>query len=151
MRAAAFFQHQENQNTDGGTATSGSWEDRKITNIISDLNSMISLNAGTGIITAQPGSYIFDAVTPFYGVNLAQSRLVNAVSGAVLLNGTNALAGNGLAVMNISKIQGVLTFSTVTTIKIQSRVQSTQASSGYGLATNLAAEVYTTGSISVLG
>lgn len=151
MRAAAFFQHQEIQNTGGGTATAGSWEDRKLTNVVSDLNSLISLAPLTGIITLQPGVYVFNARTPFYATTRSQSRLVNAATGVVLLPGSNAYTLNGSGIETDSVISGLLTITAATTVKIQSQVQATVADSGYGAANNFTTEIYTTGSISVLG
>lgn len=151
MRAAAFFEHQETQNTYGGTCTAGSWEDRKITNITSDLNSLISLAPLTGIITIQPGTYVFNARTPFYAVSRGQSRLVNAVSGAVLITGSDAYSLNGNGVQVDSVISGILTVTQAITVKIQSKVEITIANVGYGIAANFGTEIYTTGNISVLG
>lgn len=151
MRAAAFFQHQETLGTNGGTATSGSWEDRKITNIISDLNSIISLNAATGVITIIVGTYYFDIRTPFLIVDGCQSRLVDASSGAVLLLGSNAQTTSTTSVQVDSHIKGLVTFSAITQIKVQSRVATTKATNGYGISLGYGTEVYTTGSISVLG
>lgn len=151
MRAAAFFQQQETQNTNGGTATAGSWEDRKINTISSDLNSLISLNPVTGIITLQPGSYVVDIFTPFNRVDRFQSRLVNAGSGDVLILGQTGFTTSSTDISFSSRIYGVLTITTQTTVKVQSQVQSTRASYGYGLAANFASEIYLSGSISVLG
>jgi len=112
---------------------------------------LVSLAPLTGIITLTPGTYVFNARTPFYATTRSQSRLVNAGTGAVLLTGSNAYTLNGNGIETDSVISGVLSITQTTTIKIQSQVQATVADSGYGIANNFTTEIYTSGSISVLG
>lgn len=149
MKAVATFRHTEAQNTNGGTATAGAWENRKLNNVLSDLNLLFSLDAATGIVTTlRAGFYYADFLMPYYNVNRAQSRIIDADSSALLILGSTALCN---AVAGTSCIRGLMQLAQNQRFVIQSRVETSRATDGYGVAANFTTEVYTVGQVSVLG
>lgn len=153
MRAVAILRHQETQNTDGGTATAGSWENRKLTTIQSDLNSLLSLDPVTGIFTFSSDANItFRAELPFYACDRLQTRLVDADTGVVQILGSSHYIPSSVATIGgVSIIQGLITVSRNQRFVLQSQVQTSRATYGYGIAANFTTEVYTTVEIGVLG
>lgn len=151
MRAAAILQHTENSGVSGGAGTSGSWEDRKLNTVQSDLNSMVTLDTLTGIFTfSKAGSYIADFYTIFFACDKGQSRLVDADTGAVIALGISVDSGSADNTTANSRIYGKFTATAGQRMKIQSRVQTSYAAA-YGSTASFGTEVYINGSISVLG
>lgn len=151
MRAVAILQHTENSGVNGGVGTSGSWEDRKLNTVQSDLNYIVALDPLTGIFTfSKDGSYIADFYTIFLGCNKAQSRIVDADTGTVIALGICVFSGAVDSTTANSRIYGKFTATAGQRMKIQSRVQTSYAAA-YGYAAGFGTEVYINGSISVLG
>lgn len=151
MRAVAILQHTENSGVSGGSGTSGSWEDRKLNTVQSDLNSMVTLDPLTGIFTfSNAGSYIADFYTILFACGKAQSRLVDADTGTVIALGITVSSDSTINTNVNSRIYCKFTATAGQRIKIQSRVQ-TSYGAAYGPAASFGTEVYINGSISVLG
>lgn len=151
MRAVAILQHTENSGVNGGAGTSGSWEDRKLNTVQSDLNSMVTLEPLTGIFTfSNAGSYIADFYTILFACNKAQSRIVDADTGTVIALGISVDSHPGDNTTANSRIYGKFTATAGQRMKIQSRVQASYMDA-YGYAASFGTEVYINGSISVMG
>lgn len=151
MRAVAILQHTENSGVSGGAGTSGSWEDRKLNTVQSDLNSIVTLDPLTGIFTfSKAGSYIAEFYTILFACDRAQSRLVDADAGTVIALGISVSSDSTINTIVNSRIYGKFTATAGQRMKIQSRVQTSYANA-YGSAASFGTEVYINGSISVLG
>lgn len=151
MRAVAILQHTENSGVGGGAGTAGAWENRKLNFVQSDLNSIISLDTATGIFTfTAAGKFFADFFTTLFACNSAQSRIVDADTGALILTGTSVITGIADNVSDNSRIVGLITATVGQRMRIQSRINTSYAGA-YGQPASFGTEIYITGSISVLG
>lgn len=133
----AVLEHQEAQNTNGGTATTGSWEDRTINTIV--LNT-IGVTLASNAFTLPPGSYWIEWIAPSIQTNQHQTRLFDvdgaAQVGAGMISGENAV-DNALSTGGVG-----ITITADNSYKLQSQVAATKATVGYGGAGNFTTEVY---------
>lgn len=136
-----YLQDQKSSGTDGGGATSGSWQTRTINTEVADtIGSTLSSNQ----FTLPAGTYKIRASAPAFSCSQHQIRLQNITDTATTLLGTsectNPGAGDGIS---RSEIDGVFTIAGTKTFEIQHRVASTKATNGYGIATSWGTEIYT--------
>jgi len=131
--------------TNGGTATSGSFQTRTINTEDSDGGGIVSISSNQ--FTLQAGTYQVTASVPANYCGRHQSKLRNITDNADTILGSteystsNASAYNG---QSRSFIVGEFTIAGAKAFEIQTRVETTVASTGYGLAANFGvSEVYT--------
>lgn len=124
------YSHQETSGTGGGTATSGGWSTRVI-NTVDVSQTWASLS--TNQITLSAGTYLVEASTPFFQTTNSQSKLRNITdtSDVVLGSSEYALAGLGSA---RSFVVGKFVLAGTKALEIQSFVNSTSLTQGYGVA-----------------
>lgn len=129
--------------TDNGTITSASnWTARILNTTVTDTKGQISsLDTGTGIFTLKAGKYKIRAEAPCFDVNRHRARIRNITSGGTAIYGTSEFSGdNG---QTSSLVIGELTLLVDTELVLESRVQTTKASTGRGVAADFTAtEVY---------
>jgi hypothetical protein len=128
-------------NTDGGTFTQGSWQARLVNTIVFDTQSqVIELNSGTGVFKIKARKYKVRCEAPGFDVNRHRSRLRNITSGGEIY-GTSEFTGD-LGQSN-SVVIGSLNLGVDTEFILESRCQTTKATTGLGNASNFGtAEVY---------
>lgn len=135
------IQDQKSTNTDGGGATSGSWQTRTLnTEVTDEIGSTLTSNE----FTLPIGTYYIEASAPARSVNAHQCRLYNVTDAAVTLYGTSETATSASEVQTRSHIQGRFTIAGTKTFRIEHRVTTTQATNGYGEANGFGGtEIYT--------
>lgn len=130
----------------GGGQASGSWATRTLNTEAVDTDDICTLVANQ--FTLPAGTYTIDGDFQFYNVNSAQCRLYDVTGGAVKTGvGANAIysvavaAAGGNAV--ISSMKDRFTLSGSTTLRIESAVNTTNTTNGWGANTNFGTpEVY---------
>lgn len=135
------IQDQRSSGTNGGAATTGSWETRTLnTEVTDDIGSTLSSNQ----FTLPAGKYLIRASAPAFSCSQHQIRLQNITDATTALLGTvectNPGAGDGIS---RSELNGVLTIAATKTFEIQHRVAATKATNGYGIASSWGTEIYT--------
>lgn len=126
--------------TDGGTATSGSWETRTLQTEDSDVNSIVSISSNQ--FTLQAGTYRIHARVPAYTVDWFRAKLYNVTDAADVLFSDNTSSAANATVHAV--ITGKFTIAGAKAFEIRQRVWTTNATVGRGIASGFAAEIYTT-------
>lgn len=131
------------QNVSGGTFTSGSWQTRDLQTTQADSDALVSLAANQ--FTLQPGRWEVNISAPAYQVARHQTRLQNITDGTTTLLGTSERANSAHFVSRRSYIVGFIFIGAATpkTFEVQHQCSLTRATDGFGVAANLANEVYT--------
>lgn len=125
--------------TDGGTFTSGSWQDRTINTTV--INDIPGASLATNTLTLPAGTYLFLITAPANEVGRHQIKLRNTSDSTDDLVGSSENAPSGTS---HSEITGLLTIAAPKNFKVQHRCQTTKATNGFGIAADFGlSEVYT--------
>tara|TARA_B100000287_G_scaffold223473_1_gene210878 strand:+ start:1007 stop:2530 length:1524 start_codon:yes stop_codon:yes gene_type:complete len=154
----AILQDKKSSGTNGGTFTSGAWQDR-ILNTEIDPESIVG--GASGIFTLQAGTYRINWSAPAHAVDSHQSKLLYAdnisfTSSSEVLGSSEAchdpiLEGNN-NIQTRSFGETILTLTQATFLKIQHRCTGTKSNTGFGVPSNFGVdEVYTQVVIQDLG
>lgn len=129
-------------NTNGGGATSGSFATRTLNTLV-DPFGITSLASNQFVL--QPGTYKITASVPGYRVDSHIAKLRNITASSDTSLGTTAFnVSASSAAITTSLISEVFSITVATTFEIQHRVQTSKATDGLGLASNLGvSETYT--------
>lgn len=140
------------QNTAGGTFTSGAWRTRDLNTENADAGGHCSLSSNEFTLAA--GTYRIKVTAPAYFVGSHRARLYNVTDAAVQQDvGSNDMYGTteysraggvGDHAQTHSFITGRFTLASSKALRVEHRCVTTCASIGFGVASNLAVEVYTT-------
>lgn len=137
---AVFIYDQKVQGTDGGTFTSGVWQ-------IRDLNTIIGGTANISLINnqiiLQPGGYQIEVISPAYAVGNHRLRLRNVTDGITFAYGSNATSNATNPTSTNTILETKIFASKPITLEVQHQAQITQATTGFGLASNFGPEIYT--------
>jgi hypothetical protein len=114
--------------TDGGTATSGSWELRTLNTV--GLNNITGASLASNQITLPAGTYFIDAIAPTFNTGSHKARLYDTTAAAAIFYGTTESSAGGNS--SSSTIRGQFTLSVQSVLEIQHRVTTTNAGDGYG-------------------
>lgn len=120
----------------GGAFTSGAWRTRTLNTILSDANSLLSLDSNQ--LTLAAGTYQCFITAPAVSVNTHQARLYNVTDSSLILTGTNSRAEG-----SHSFIAGLFTIAADKAVEVQHRCESTNATNGFGIYGNWGDEYYT--------
>jgi hypothetical protein len=136
------IQDQKAANTDGGTATTGSWATRDLNTEVVDTGNHATVASNQ--ISLLAGTYRFKATVPGFATNEFKSRLRNITDSSTLLVGSNSYGAAASFASALSVIEGRFTISGTKTLEIQYRCGATQATNGLGVKANYGeVEVYT--------
>jgi hypothetical protein len=137
------IQDQKAQNTDGGTFTSGSWQQRDINTVVFDTAGLASLASNQ--ITLTPGTYAVRIEMPGVQVDGFKVRLQNMTdSTTVPLKSTNGYSSSSATqAWATAVLTGRFSITTYKTFQIQGQCQTTRPTFGLGLKVNIDTEVYT--------
>ena len=125
------LQDQKSAGTDGGTATSGSWQTRTLnTEVTDEIGSILLSNQ----FDLPAGTYFTMSSAPARSVNNHQARLYNVTDASVVLYGTAEETASSLSFTTQSLINGRFTIASTKTFRLEHRVSNTQATNGYGSA-----------------
>ena len=115
--------------TDGGTATSGSWEKRTITEE-KDVGNHVTVSSS--VIVLDAGTYQCRISAPAYKVDGHQIRLRNTTAGSTLVIGTIEHTSAADTVATRSFMVDIFTIAGSQNLEIQHRVETTNADDGHG-------------------
>lgn len=139
----AIFTHEETSGSNGGTATSGSWQTRTLNT--TRVNNITGAVLASNVITLPPGKYSFEWRGVFDNTGLSQTRLANTTDSQYAYGQTVWLrtdTGSGGVQGSIGGI-GFFDITGSTTFEFQQRVSSNVSNVGYGRPANFGnPEVY---------
>jgi len=138
----AIIADQKSSGTDGGTATSGSWQTRDLNTEIADPNSIVSIS--TNQFTLAAGNYLITWSAPAGDVKGHQSRLYDVTGTAEIGVGTSEYSYTDYDGETRSMGALRVTPSGSNVYRIEHRVNTTKADRGYGTGTGWGTEQYTT-------
>jgi hypothetical protein len=136
----AIIADQKAQGTDGGTATSGAWRTRDLNTEIADPDGIVSISSNQ--FTLGAGSYLVRWSAPAMEVDRHQTRLYDVTGTAAIEVGTGEYAyppGGSTRSFGSARI----TPGSSNVYQIEHKVQTTVATSGWGLNINYTTEQYT--------
>ena len=133
------LQHQEASGTAGGSATTGSWEIRKLTTIVRDVSSLITLNTTTMEFSSTADMWV-RWTSEGHRVDVHQSRLYNVTDSAVVAYGTTMRANSAGGTQTTS--QGMASIVAGKNYRIEHRVNADRATDGYGATGSWGTNVY---------
>lgn len=137
-----YIQDQKSQNTNGGTATLGSWQQRNLNTKQGDTFSLVTLASNR--FTLPIGRWNIKWSAPAHNVQRHQSLLYSVTGAIGIAFGTSEFTNSVSPTQSRSIGMVVLDVSTPTQFEIQHRVQATVANIGYGVPANFGTEIYTT-------
>lgn len=138
--------------TDGGASVANTWTTRAINTVkYNDIGASLAGNQ----ITLPAGLYFFDAATPFYRTDGAQTRLIDTSDSSVLFYGWQTWADTSTSdgnAVGFSYLRGIINNAAPITVAIQYNSQQAIATTGLGRAVaSYGVETYTTVAISRIG
>lgn len=122
-----IIEDQKTAGTEGGTATSGSWETRDLNTLVRNVGTLASLSSNR--FTLPAGTYYITWSAPAYSVDTHKTRLYNYTDTSSVALGTLEFADAGVS-RSFGSI--VVTIAASKAFELQHRVRVTQASNGYG-------------------
>lgn len=133
-RGYIMLRRELSSGTDGGTFTSGAWRARLLNTTVNDTaNQVLSLDTGTGIFQIKAGKYKVRCEAPAFDVNRHRARLRNITSGGSIYGTSEFTGDNG---QSNSLAQGIVELLVDTDFILESRCQTTKATTGFGVAAN---------------
>lgn len=109
-------------NTNGGTPTTGTWNDRALNTVRANTISGASLASNQ--ITLPAGTYIIRAIVPAGAVNGHRIRIYNVTTSSIIEMGTNGYMATSTASNNVSIIDTTHYCTSPENIKIQHYIKS---------------------------
>jgi hypothetical protein len=117
--------------SDGGTATQGAWQTRALNTLARNRNNLGSLASNQ--ITLPAGTYFMDGWSAGYKCKGFQTRIYNITDATEVALGGVQYAEGDVAVSVTSIVDGaVVTIAASKAFALQSRVESTRSTDGYG-------------------
>jgi hypothetical protein len=138
----AYVKDVKASGTDGGTATSGSYQTRTLNTLEGD-SSFVSLSSNQ--FTLQPGTYQIEASAPTRQVQDNRIKLRNITDSSDTIIGQNSRVASSVQDGVNASLTGTFAITSAKVFEIQHRVSSTTATIGYGGACSFGdSEIYTT-------
>ncbi|RWF64959.1 hypothetical protein [Mesorhizobium sp.] len=135
---AAIIEDQKAAGTNGGGATTGSWQIRDLNTEVRDPFGLITVSSNT--FTATVAGWV-EWSAPSWAVGLMQTRLYNVTDAVVAAYGTSERSGFGSD--GVTRSFGAAPIIAGKTYRLEHRVESSRASTGYGYANNFGGtEIY---------
>ena len=128
----AILRHHQTDATDGGTATSGATQVYPLTEIV--VSGITGLLLATNTVTVPVGKYLVTAAVQFRNCNTGKLKLYDATGAAYF---TSAFVGPQVdsgAESTTATLVAIIDLATVTDVELHYDVETTQATSGLGLA-----------------
>lgn len=134
---------QKAQNTSGGTFTAGDWRTRDLNTEVADTGNNASIASNQ--ITLAAGTYSCLIFANAFRVDLHRARLYNITDSAVILLSTTNYTKSASQIGDNDKaiIAGRFTIAAEKVLEIQHYCLTTGTTTGFGVASNQAAEIYT--------
>jgi hypothetical protein len=122
-------QHQASDGVDGGTFTSGAWQTRPLSTVVS--NDITGASLATNEITLPAGTYYIDANAMGFTVTRHQARLYNVTDAAAVLYGMNAFS-TGTNNGNYASVRGKFTIAAEKALRLEHQCGTTASNTGFG-------------------
>jgi hypothetical protein len=136
-----YIEDQKAANTAGGTFTSGTWQKRDLSPIVT--NEISGASLASSQITLPAGTYEARFSCPAYFVNMHKAKLYNTTGAADLIVGSSEYCRDANYVYNRSCGFGRFVLTVQSVLELQHRCYTTLATYGLGMASNFAViEVY---------
>lgn len=137
----AIFNETQASGTSGGTATSGSFVKRTLNTTV--VNNITGCSIAASVITLPAGSYVINAISPVYTVGQCQSKLRNTSDSTNAIMGINGDANTTYFASSTAPLMGYITIAATKTFELQTRVATTRATNGLGVANSFGdGEIY---------
>jgi hypothetical protein len=131
----SIFNDTQASNTQGGTATSGSYVKRVLNTTVT--NNVSGCSIASSVVTlATSGTYYLQGIIPGWRVAGFKARLQNTTASTTIALGTVSNSNTTDDNQSFATVQGFITTSVSTNIELQGRVGTTAAGSGAGRAVN---------------
>lgn len=131
--------------TDGGSSTT-SFSIRTLNTVLTGNLDGVYTSLSSNAVTIQPGTYRIAASAPCWLSNNHQTRIVTTASlgGTVVATGTvsRTSVASGAAAVSRSEVSYYFTIASATIYHLEHRVQTAQATNGWGVAGGFTTNVY---------
>jgi hypothetical protein len=136
----AIFNETQASGTNGGAATTGSWQKRTLNTTV--VNNITGCSIASSVVTLPAGTYRVRGTSPALSVGSHKNRLQNTTAATTTIAGTTQYVNT--AVQSQSEFDVVFTIATTSNFELQHFVQTTIATNGFGGAAGFAStsEVY---------
>lgn len=129
----------QSSGTNGGAATSGSWQTMPLNTKDNDTANIANLTSNQ--ITLPAGTYKVHASAPFYRGSGEQMRLYNITNSSVLVTGNTSSSATTDNTETINEINGIFTLTAQSILQLQYQVSISNAA-GLGQGLSFGPEVY---------
>lgn len=136
-----LLRDEKSSGTDGGTFNSGAWQTRDLNTKVSDVNNLATLSANQ--ITLLAGTYRCRIQCTAYSVYKNQARLYNVTDSLTVLLGSSQRSPTTTNTNVPSVIAGRFTIAANKVLQVQHRCETSQATTGFGMAAGFDTEIYT--------
>ncbi len=127
----AIFNETQSSGTAGGASTASAFTKRTLNTTV--VNNIAGCSLATSVVTlATAGTYLMWASTPTYQSGFTKTRIRNTTASTDAIVGQNADASNTVGCSSIA--YGIVTISASTNFEVQTWVQVTKATNGFGAA-----------------
>jgi len=136
----AIFNETQASNTNGGTATTGSWQKRTLNTTV--VNNITGCSIASSVVTLLAGTYRVRGTSPALSVGSHKNRLQNTTAATTTATGTTEYVGTGA--QSYGQFDVVFTIASTSNFELQHFVQTTVATNGFGGAAGFAStsEIY---------
>lgn len=136
----AIFNETQTSGTAGGASTASAFTKRTLNTTV--VNNIGGCSLATSVVTlATAGTYYMRASTPTYQSGFTKTRIRNTTASSDTAVGQNADASNLVGCSSIA--EGIITITTSTNFEVQTWVQVTKATNGFGAAVSSgSSEIY---------
>ena len=139
----AIICDEKSAGTDGGTFTSGAWQDRDLNTELIDTDGIVTISSNQFTLTSA-GTYFIEFQAPAVRVNGHMARLYDVTGNAQVALGCSTFSDSGAdGDTNYSFGFARVTISSANTYKIQHQCTLTEATIGFGRAFSIDVERYT--------
>jgi hypothetical protein len=132
VNETALVQHSPTSGTDGGTATSGSYQTRTLDTLVNP-HAVTWISLASNQVTLSAGTYNVSGFASAYRIDNHTAQLYNVTDAATQVLGMTATNNSSDFTATSSQIFGTFTITGTKVFEVRHRVQTTKASNGYGL------------------
>ena len=151
VKSVAIIADVKASGENGGTFTLGAWRTRDLNTELDDPENIVTITSNQ--FTLQAGTYLIEWGSPAYTTGRHSTRLQNITDSTTDIEGTSEYTSPNSSVTNRSIGAGILTLLSAKVFEIQHYGDSTKASSGFGVSSNVSGRnsVYTLVKIHKIG
>ena len=125
-----IVQDEKSSGTDGGTFTSGAWQQRTLNTV--STNTITGASLSSNQITLPAGTYYAKWSAPAFDVSEHQTRFVSTPTATITLYGTSELASAADSITTRSEGTAIFTIAAETDFQLEHRCAATASNDGFG-------------------